>query len=156
MHDHYSMILILAGAIFCFAIPIADYAYGKPKLILWNQTATWVGLGMIFAGFVFRFWSIHVLGKFFSAIVEIQSNHQLVREGPYKYIRHPSYLGAWVSQMGISLFLQSKFGLVFSIFVYFLIYIYRIDCEEKALEGLFGETYTEYRKKTWGIFPFIY
>lgn len=155
-HDRYSMLLILLGALFCFIVPISDYAYGKPKIILIEQTSTWLGLLMIFGGFFFRYWSIQVLGKFFTSKVHIQSDHELIQNGPYKLLRHPSYTGAWISMIGISLFFQSKMGLVFSIFVYFLIYIYRIECEEKALEGIFGDAYVQYRKKTWGILPFIY
>lgn len=155
-HDRYSMFLILVGALLCFIIPISDYAYGKSKVILIQQTSTRLGLLMIFGGFFFRYWSIQVLGKFFTSKVHIQSDHELIQTGPYQYLRHPSYTGAWISMIGVSLFFQSKMGLAFSIFVYFLIYIYRIECEEKALEGIFGDAYVQYRKKTWRILPFIY
>ena len=155
-HDQYSMIFILVGAILCFAIPLADYAYGRPKKILLDQAGTILGLAMIWGGLLFRYWSIQILGRFFTSKVEIQSDHQLVETGPYRYLRHPSYTGAWISQVGISLILQSVIGLVFSIFIYFLIYIYRINCEEKALEETLGEVYTRYRKRTWKMFPLVY
>jgi protein-S-isoprenylcysteine O-methyltransferase len=91
-------------------IPIADFAYGKARIIHFAQAATWVALGMIWGGFIFRVWSIRVLDRFFTSRVVIQSDHQLIRTGPYRYLRHPSYLGAWVSQIGISLLLQSLVG----------------------------------------------
>ena len=155
-HDRSSMTLILIGAIFCFVIPIVEHAYFRPKIITLQQLSTWLGIVFIFGGFLFRYYSIRILGRFFTSKVEIQSDHELVQEGPYKIIRHPSYTGAWFSMVGVSLLFQSKIGLVFTIFIYFLIYIYRIECEEKALQGMFGEKYRRYQEKTWRMFPYIY
>ncbi|MEZ4846789.1 MAG: isoprenylcysteine carboxylmethyltransferase family protein [Bdellovibrionota bacterium] len=155
-HDRSSMILIIVGALLCFIIPLADFAYGRPRVILFSQAATWVALILIWGGFIFRVWSIRVLDRFFTAKVVIQSDHQLIRSGPYRYLRHPSYLGAWISQIGISLFFQSVIGLIFSVMINFVIYAYRIHCEEKALTEMFPSEYPEYKKTTSGILPLIY
>lgn len=156
-HDRYSMLLITVGAILCYAIPLCDFAYRNPEReILIHQSSTILGIIFIYGGFAFRYWSIQVLGKFFSSKVEIKEGHELIQIGPYKILRHPSYSGAWISMVGVSLLFQSKIGLVFSIFIYFLIYIYRIECEEKALVGTFGEKYTAYQEKTWRMFPYLY
>jgi protein-S-isoprenylcysteine O-methyltransferase Ste14 len=155
-HDRNSMILIIVGAVLCFALPLADFAYGKPRAILLNQGSTLVGLAMIWGGLIFRVWSIRVLDRFFTAKVVIQSDHQLIRTGPYRYLRHPSYLGAWVAQIGISLLFQSVWGLFFAVVVNFFVYVYRISCEEKALTEMFPNEYPEYKKSTSGILPFFY
>lgn len=157
VHDRYSMILILIGGILCYVIPLADFAYRTPvRTIRITQPSTILAIVFIYGGFAFRFWSIRILGKFFSSKVEIKEGHELVQSGPYKILRHPSYTGAWLSMVGVSLLFQSKIGLVFSIFIYFLIYIYRIECEEKALVGTFGEKYASYQEKTWRMFPYLY
>lgn len=155
-HDRYSMHAILAGGLLCFILPICDYAYGKTKLVELSQPSTIIGFCMIFGGFAFRYWAIKVLGRFFTSKVHIQSDHQLVNNGPYRILRHPSYTGAWVSALGISTFMQSRYGLVFCIFIYFPIYIYRIECEEKALKEKFPSAYGEYQQKTSKMFPFFY
>ena len=155
-HDRNSMLLILISTLLCFVIPLVDYAYGKTKMIELSQSSSIVGLLMIWGGLLFRAWSIRVLDRFFTAKVVIQSDHQLIRTGPYQYLRHPSYLGAWVSQVGLSLFLQSVYGLIFSVIINFVIYIYRIHCEEKALIEMFPNEYPEYKNTTSGILPFIY
>lgn len=156
-HDRSSMLLITLGAILCYAIPLCDFAYRSPtRSIHILQASTILGIILIYGGFAFRYYSIHVLGKFFSSKVEIKEGHELIQNGPYKMIRHPSYTGAWMSMVGVSLLFQSKIGLVFSIFIYFLIYIYRIECEEKALLGTFGEKYLTYQEKTWRMFPYLY
>ncbi len=155
-HDRNSLILILVGALFCFAIPLLDFAYGVPKLIELNHSCTILGISMIWIGFAFRYWSIQVLDRFFTTKVVIQSDHQLVRTGPYKYFRHPSYLGNWISMMGISVLFQSMLGMVFSGVVYLMVYYYRIKCEEKALAGMFPSEYVKYKRDTWGMLPYIF
>ncbi len=155
-HDKYSMYLILIGGISCFVIPIMDYAYGRERTILTSHFSTWLGILMMFGGVLFRWWSIHILGKFFTAKVQILNDHQLIQEGPYQILRHPSYLGAWVSMMGISVFLQSIPGLVFSVVVYCFINGYRIECEEKALLEKFPDAYRKYQEKTWRMIPYIF
>lgn len=155
-HDRYSMHAILLGGILTFIIPICDYAYGRPKVVKLDQAITIVGLTMIFGGFAFRYWAIRVLGRFFTSKVHIQDDHQLVQDKPYQWLRHPSYTGAWISALGISAFLQSRIGLAFCIFIYFPIYIYRIECEEKALKEIFPKSYPQYQLKTSKMFPYLY
>lgn len=155
-HDRKSMILIIVGALLCFIIPIVDFAYGRSRSIDLHQPSTQIAQVMIWGGFIFRFWSIRVLDRFFTSKVVIQSDHQLIRSGPYRYLRHPSYTGAWIAQIGISLLFQSTIGLIFSVVVNFFIYAYRISCEERALTEVFPYEYPEYKKSTSGILPFIY
>ena len=62
-----------------------------------------LGLAMTLAGFTLMNWSVMVLGKQFSADVTIQDDHQLITSGPYRYIRHPRYLG-------IIIFIDLSFG----------------------------------------------
>ncbi len=155
-HDRHSMHAILLGGLLTFVIPICDYAYGKTKIVRLDQVVTIVGLAMIFGGFAFRYWAIRVLGRFFTSKVHIQEDHELVQDKPYQWLRHPSYTGAWVSALGISTFLQSRFGIVFCIFIYFPIYIYRIECEEKALKETFPQSYPQYQLKTSKMFPHLY
>ncbi len=49
---------------------------------------------------VLRIWPIFVLGRRFSGLVAIQPGHELVTDGVYRIIRHPSYLGMLILMFG--------------------------------------------------------
>ena len=56
-------------------------------------TVTWIGTSIMCLGFALRYWSILVLGKYFRTTVELEKGQKVVQNGPYRYIRHPSYGG---------------------------------------------------------------
>ncbi|KAF4581454.1 hypothetical protein EYR40_009740 [Pleurotus pulmonarius] len=49
----------------------------------------------------FRFWAFTTLGRFFDFQVSIQTDHKLITEGPYTYVRHPSYTGFYLMYIGV-------------------------------------------------------
>jgi protein-S-isoprenylcysteine O-methyltransferase len=62
-------------------------------------------------GIALRWYSVAVLGKYFTFDVAIHSRQVLVDAGPYRYIRHPSYSGALMSLLGFGLTLGNSAGL---------------------------------------------
>ncbi len=79
----------------------------------------------------------------------------LVTNGPYRFVRHPVYLGLTVAILGIPVSLESWAGLV-AVFVLFLpTEIYRARLEDRALALKFGEEWESYAKKTGFILPFL-
>jgi protein-S-isoprenylcysteine O-methyltransferase Ste14 len=53
----------------------------------------WLGVVLFAAGGALRIWPVFVLGPRFSGLVAIQPGHTLATSGPYRIVRHPSYLG---------------------------------------------------------------
>ena len=90
-----------------------------------------------------------------TAKLQIVKEHQLVKDGLYKHIRHPLYLGEILRNLGFVVIFSSVYGtlivLLASIFL-----LFRIDLEEKMLIAVFGEEYKEYKRKTNKIIPYIY
>ena len=107
-------------------------------------------------GVALRWYSVSVLGKYFTFDVAIQSGQVLVEVGPYRYIRHPSYSGALLSLLGFGLALGNCAGLAASLCCLGFAYAYRIPVEEAALASALGETYTQYLKRTWRLVPFLF
>lgn len=113
------------------------------------------GIVVMILGIIFRQWSIVVLGRFFSGTVSTQEGQKVVKKGPYKYIRHPSYTGALLILIGIGLTLQS-WGAVITLILFFCVaYGYRIYVEEKVLISELGNSYIEYKNKTKKLIPYI-
>jgi protein-S-isoprenylcysteine O-methyltransferase Ste14 len=106
-------------------------------------------------GCVVRLVPVFVLGRRFSGLVAIQEGHKLVTSGPYRHIRHPSYLGLILGSFGWSLVFRSLIGVALSLLLIPPL-VARMNSEEALLESEFGENYARYRKRTWRLIPFVY
>ncbi len=73
------------------------------------------GLVFIFLGSLLFTWSM-ASNKFFSTLVRLQTDrqHTVVTDGPYKYVRHPGYLGYITFTFATPVALGAFWGLVFS------------------------------------------
>jgi protein-S-isoprenylcysteine O-methyltransferase len=112
-----------------------------------------LGVVMVFAGLVLRLWAIHTLGRFFTSTVQVGDGQRVVRSGPYRMLRHPSYAGALLTAFGTALVLHSSAGAALVITLCVPAYLYRVATEERALVAELGADYAEYRRHTWGIVP---
>jgi protein-S-isoprenylcysteine O-methyltransferase Ste14 len=120
-----------------------------------NNSIRSVGLIMSVLGFLFMNWSILVLGKQFSVDVTIQENHQLIISGPYKYIRHPRYLGIIIFFGGIPfIFLTWMATLIVLLLI--IVLLWRIRDEERLMQEKFKTAWEDYKKRTHALIPFIY
>jgi protein-S-isoprenylcysteine O-methyltransferase Ste14 len=96
------------------------------------------------------------LGKNFTATVKITKEHELIKTGPYKVIRHPSYLGALIAIIGCPVFLNNTYTIFISCIAMMIAYYFRINVEEKTLSNHFGEFYEDYKKTTYRLLPLIW
>lgn len=124
--------------------------------IIHENWIMYVGEMFILMGIIFRFIIIRSLGKYFTVDVTIKEDHQIKKEGFYKYLRHPSYAFSLLTSLGLGLYLNNWLSLILAFVPPFLAFAYRIKIEEQALIEQFGEEYIEYRKTTKKLIPFIY
>jgi protein-S-isoprenylcysteine O-methyltransferase Ste14 len=120
-----------------------------------GDATRWIGIAVLAVGGVLRIWPMFVLGNRFSGLVAIQPGHELATGGPYRWIRHPSYLGAMIGFLGWALVFRSAVGVV-AVVLGFPLLFDRIDAEEALLAARFGAAYDEYRRRTWRLLPGIY
>ena len=113
------------------------------------------GIFLMIIGILVRQWSIFVLGRFFTITVSVQKNQKVVDHGPYRYIRHPSYLGLFLIVIGIGLALHSWGGILVLLVMNGVAFGYRMHVEEKVLVSELGDDYIQYMKKTKRLIPFI-
>jgi protein-S-isoprenylcysteine O-methyltransferase Ste14 len=116
----------------------------------------WAGILTMGIGFLFRHWSIFVLGKYFRTTVELGKDHKVVRTGPYRYIRHPSYSGMILFCIGYGLVAQNWLSLIAAVLFPTVALLYRIRIEEAALVKGLGAEYEEYQKTTKRLVPLIW
>jgi protein-S-isoprenylcysteine O-methyltransferase Ste14 len=100
------------------------------------------------AGTLLAFWSAWHLGTGFSLLP--QARH-LVTDGPYRYVRHPIYLGGLLITLGEVWLRFSPLVLALNI-LFVAAQIVRLRQEERILERAFPE-YQEYRARTSALIP---
>jgi protein-S-isoprenylcysteine O-methyltransferase Ste14 len=115
----------------------------------------YLGLALFVVGSVLRVAAVFVLGRRFSGLVAIQEGHELVTGGLYRVIRHPSYLGLLLGLFGWALVFRSAIGVLVSL-LFLPPLVARMNSEEALLESEFGERYSDYRRRTWRLLPFLY
>jgi protein-S-isoprenylcysteine O-methyltransferase Ste14 len=124
-----------------------------PRLGAW---ALWAGAAVTVVGVVLRGWSVRTLGQYFTYIVRVSSDQQVVEAGPYRLIRHPSYTGGLLEGIGIGLSLRYGLGPVLIGGAMLASYLIRIAVEEKALAEGIGEPYRAYMARTKRLVPFVW
>jgi protein-S-isoprenylcysteine O-methyltransferase len=67
---------------------------------LLSETWAWSGIAAMLAGLVLRIWAIRVLGAFYTRTLKTAVGQHLIAEGPYRLVRHPSYLGDLLLWLG--------------------------------------------------------
>jgi len=87
--------------------------------------------------------------------LQIVESHRLVKDGLYKHVRHPLYLGEILRNSGFVLIFSSIYGVLF-VAVGTIFLLLRIRIEEKMLIEAFGEDYKKYQRNTRRIIPYIY
>jgi protein-S-isoprenylcysteine O-methyltransferase len=114
------------------------------------------GIGCVWSGLALRVWAVLTLGRFFRLVVLVQSGHRVIRHGPYRVLRHPSYTGTLLTLVGLGLMLDSWIGLAGCVVLPLIGYARRIAVEEAALRERLGSEYVEYSSSTRRLVPFIW
>ncbi len=155
--DKNSILIIMLSTLIVQIVSIIEWGYfQKPFLDNYADIKTIIGLIMMVMGISFRVWSINVLDKYFTATVQIKNNHQLITTGPYAFIRHPSYLGAYLAIIGSTIFLNTILGTILAITCMFYAYYKRICAEEFTLVSAFGNLYKQYQNQTTRMIPYLW
>ena len=140
----------------CFIIAWLPVILDFGRLLVLGDWLTWAGVAIMISGIMFRRYVISVLGKFFTATVQIQKDHELIKAGPYRFVRHPSYLGILILALGLGIALANWISLLLCIVLPVIGVMQRIKVEEKELDQHFGKQYQDYKKGTWCVVPYIY
>ena len=132
------------------------YLYSPPW---WTWTSIplpewvqWLGIFVALAPIFFLIQVHRHLDRQWSIALEIQEDHQLITTGPYRFIRHPMYLGIFIYTAGLMLISLDALVVLFLGFSIFANYM-RIPREEQMLIEEFGDEYIEYMKRSGRLLP---
>jgi protein-S-isoprenylcysteine O-methyltransferase Ste14 len=112
----------------------------------------WSGVVMALVPIFFLIWVHRHLDKQWSIALELREDHKLITTGPYRYVRHPMYLGVFTYTIGLMMI--SLDVLVILLFAFTIWVNYRrIPREEQMLIQEFGDEYLEYIKRSGRLLP---
>jgi len=110
----------------------------------WPWLAYAVGAVLVAAGVTIRVWAVLTLGRWFTTVVRVAGDQQVVSDGPYRWVRHPSYLGLLVALAGLGLMLTDWASLALAVLLPLAALVWRIRVEEQALREGLGPAYDAY------------
>ena len=136
-------------------MPLGVSLSAKTDTLLTRGMAKPIGLMVFLFGMLLFAWAAAYLRGAFLGNVETGSK-ELVTRGPYRFVRHPIYLGMVISAIGLAFGMRSLWG-VLSVFLTVVpVGIYRARLEESAMAKRFGTAWENYVKRTFFMFPPVY
>jgi len=117
---------------------------------------TWIGLAILLAGIGLRVWANRFLGAFYTRTLRVLEHQTVVQSGPYRFIRHPGYLGVILMWSGAGLAAGNWIVILLVLACISRAYYYRIRTEEAMLLENLGQSYASYQTHTWRLLPYIY
>lgn len=124
--------------------------------VLFKSSLIIILIGFIFTivGLAFAVWARIKLGRNWSGSVKILPNHKLIRDGPFKIVRHPIYLGTLFGTLGTAIILGDII-----VWVIFIISVFTLVSKSREEEILllkqFGSEYEQYKKDVKMLIPFL-
>jgi protein-S-isoprenylcysteine O-methyltransferase Ste14 len=125
--------------------------------ISWHRTALFaVGILLILLGVALRWYSIWMLGRYFTRNVAVSEGQKIVQNGPYRTIRHPAYSGTFLTMLGVGLAMTNWASLLALLTCVLVGHLYRVRVEEQALIQAIGQPYIAYMHRTRRFIPFVF
>jgi protein-S-isoprenylcysteine O-methyltransferase Ste14 len=119
-----------------------------------NPILSVIGLIICAAGMAFFISARQHLGKNWSQTVSAKEGQQLVTSGPYRLVRHPMYTGGLIADIGSAIVCGG--GWIFLIIFLGAIFLWRVGAEDKLMAHQFPDKYSDYKKRTKKLIPFIW
>ena len=113
-----------------------------------------VGAVICVCGLLFTLWARYTLAGNWSSDVTFKRDHELVRKGPYRFVRHPIYTGLLVMFAGTLLFvgqLRCFIGLPLVTLGFWI----KLRQEERMMLRHFPEAYPVYKSEVKALVPFV-
>ena len=139
------------------AVPIVGFALAMkgrlPGPLPGMPAIAWVGVGVGALGLLLRLWAVLTLRERYTRTLLVHDGHTIESGGPYRFVRHPGYLGSLMCLNGVALASGNALTLLASAIATAAAYTYRIRVEDEMLVAAFGDSYESYRGRTRALLP---
>jgi protein-S-isoprenylcysteine O-methyltransferase len=154
--DRGSMALVWVGVAVGVAAAMVVQAVRATHLAVSGPALEIIGIILMVGGLAIRWWAIAVLGRYFTTNVAVQEQQPVIRTGPYRLVRHPSYAGSLLAFAGLGVVMHNWLSIIVLLVPVTLVMLNRIAVEERALLATIGAPYAEYCRQTKRLIPGIF
>jgi protein-S-isoprenylcysteine O-methyltransferase Ste14 len=103
-------------------------------------------------GAAIAIWARRTLGRNWSGEVTIKQDHVLVRNGPYRYVRHPIYSGLLLMALATAVHAGTVVALFVALLCFAMFHV-KARIEEKWMTEEFGDAYRDYMREVKALVP---
>jgi protein-S-isoprenylcysteine O-methyltransferase Ste14 len=119
----------------------------------WEETLRWLGTALAWASAGVVVAAVRTLGRQWSLEARVLDGHRLIREGPYRYVRHPIYAAMLGLCLGTGVNLSPWAVLAAATAAYLVGTWLRTRAEEDLLTRELGEEYRRYAAEVPALLP---
>ncbi|HEX9167465.1 MAG TPA: isoprenylcysteine carboxylmethyltransferase family protein [Roseiarcus sp.] len=149
--SHVLPLLIAAYLLAAPNVPLPLVNERFVPLAIWPAA---LGAALMLAGVVCCVWARFTIADNWSGEVEIKREHELVVDGPYRWVRHPIYTGLLLMFLGTALAVGEWRGLL-AVALAALAFWRKLGLEEAAMRRQFGAAYVRYAARVPALIPFM-
>ena len=142
-------------------VVVAVYVVARPiaglRRELWPLTPV-VGLVaalLTLLGLAIALWARAALGGNWSGTIAFKQDHELIRRGPYAWVRHPIYTGLLLMTLGTAVESTRLAGFLF-LGVLFVVLVLKARAEEQLMLHHFPDAYADYRRQVKALIPGVW
>jgi protein-S-isoprenylcysteine O-methyltransferase Ste14 len=146
---------LLAVAWLVSILPLVWAAAGFPSFADYPLRPLPYALGLVFlAAGLYLFHRSHAdLGTNWSITLQVRENHRLVTSGVYSRVRHPMYSALFLIAVAQALVLPNWIAGPGYLFGFGLLYLLRVNAEERMMLDRFGAEYEAYARRSGRLTP---
>jgi protein-S-isoprenylcysteine O-methyltransferase Ste14 len=147
-------IIPLVVAVILLALPTLPGGFLSGRILPATRFVFFTGAAVVVTGLAFSVWARAYLGRNWSGIVALKADHELIRSGPYRFVRHPIYTGLLVAIVG-SAIVRGEWRGVVAVLIAIAALWRKLRLEERWLGETFGDEYAKYRAEVRALIPFV-
>jgi len=147
-----SHVVPLAMGVALLATLRVPFAWLSAPVLPAGAVGFWAGLALVVAGLGLSIAGRAWLGGNWSGTVTVKLDHELIRSGPYRSVRHPIYTGLLLALLGSAIALREVRGFL-GLALVALAFLRKIAIEERFLIEQFGAAYDRYRAEVPALLP---
>jgi len=133
--------------------PRAPWDWLSLRLLAPGPLESALGVALLAPGLAFTVWARVYLGRNWSGTVTLKEGHELIRSGPYAYVRHPIYTGLLVALLGSAVACGELRALI-GWCVVAGAFIRKLRIEERFMREIFPGQYPGYCAAVPALVPF--